>query len=96
MSEQNARDFKETCKELFHKGNTNRFNVHKNGKQLLSISVTLFIVLLVAFCPATLIAMLVGLFCGCKYSFSGPDIAENNDLNRMFDQLAEVGEQEKK
>lgn len=92
MSEQKKNDFKATCKDLFHKGNTNRFNVTKGGKPLFSLSVTLFIILLVCFCPAALIIMLIGLFCGCKYSFSGPNFKADNELNQMFDQLAQLGE----
>jgi len=98
MSEHNNNNnasFKDTVKDLFHKGNTNRFSVSRGGKQLLSISVTLFVILLVCFCPATLILLLIGLFCGCKYRFFGPNFAENNELNNMFDQLAEIGDNNK-
>ena len=94
MSEQNN-NFKETVKDLFNKGNRNRFTVMRKGESILSISVTIFILVLILFCPATLIAMLIGLFCGCKYRFFGPNFAENNELNNMFDQLAEIGDNNK-
>lgn len=91
MSEQNN-NFKETVKDLFNKGNRNRFTVMRKGESILSISVTIFILVLILFCPATLIAMLIGLFCGCKYKFGGADIPEENQLNRMFDQLSSLYE----
>lgn len=91
MSEQNN-NFKETVKDLFNKGNRNRFTVMRKGESILSISVTIFILVLILFCPATLIAMLIGLFCGCKYHFSGPDMPEDNQLNHMFGQLAQLYE----
>ena len=92
MSEQNNNNFKQTVKDLLHKGNTNRFSVIRKGESILSVSVTLFIIVLVCFCPATLIIMLIGLFCGCNYRFTGPDMPEDNQLNHMFDQLAHLYE----
>ena len=47
MSEQNNNNFKQTVKDLLHKGNTNRFSVIRKGESILSVSVTLFIIVLI-------------------------------------------------
>lgn len=90
MSEQNKNSaFWTKTNELLEKGNRNRFTVIRKEKKVFSISITLFLVLLVLFCPATLIAMLVGLFAGCRYHFGGEDIPADNQLNQLFSKLSE-------
>ncbi len=92
MSQQTNHDFRQTIRELLVKGRRNHFSaLHKEDVKI-SLNVTLFLFLLIAFCPAALVILLIGLFCGCKYRFSGPDFPEDNALNRMFNQLARLYE----
>lgn len=92
MSEQN-KSFGQTLSDLFAKGNRNRFSIYRKGENKFSVTITAFIILLLILFPAGLILMLLGLFFGCKYRFSGPDFPENNQLNHMFDQLSEISNQ---
>lgn len=87
MTEQ-KKTFGETLSALIKKGNRNRFTVYHHEQKIFSIRITLFILLLIFFCPAALILMLIGLFCNCKFHFSGPDFPENNQLNTFFEKLS--------
>lgn len=89
MSNQtNSNSFWNNAKRIIRKGNRNHFTVFNKDKSIFSISITLFILLLLLFCPAALVVLLIGLFCGCRYHFSGPDFPEDNQLNRFFDKLS--------
>ena len=88
MSNPNSSTFWDNARIIIRKGNRNRFTVFNKEKSIFSISITLFILLLLLFCPAALVLLLIGLFCGCRYHFSGPDLPENNQLNRFFDKLS--------
>ncbi len=93
MTEQkNNGTFWKTVQELIEKGNRNNFSIYRKGKKAFSISITAFLLLLILFCPAVLVAMVVGLFLGCRYHFSGPDFPENNQLNQFFTKLTEGAE----
>ena len=62
------------CKKILEKGNKNSFQVIKDGKIEMVIPVTL-LVILVAFCFwITVPVMVLGLFLGFRYAFSGPDL----------------------
>lgn len=88
MSNQTNNSFWDNTRKIIRKGNRNRFTVFSKEKSIFSISITLFILLLLLFCPAALVLLLIGLFCGCRYHFSGPDFPEDNQLNRFFDKLS--------
>lgn len=88
MSNQKSSTFWDNARIILRKGNRNRFTVFKKENSLFSISITLFILLLLLFCPAALVMLLIGLFCGCRYHFGGPDFPENNQLNRFFEKLS--------
>lgn len=88
MSNSNSSTFWDNARIIIRKGNRNRFTVFNKEKSIFSISITLFILLLLLFCPAALVLLLIGLFCGCRYHFGGPDLPENNQLNRFFEKLS--------
>ncbi len=63
--------------KIIGKGNENYFEVRKENKKPIKISLTISILLLIiAFCPVSIL-LIIGLFLGYKYSITGPYI--NND-----------------
>ena len=88
MSNQKKNEFRDNVRMILGKGNRNHFTVFHNEKSIFSVSINVFILLLLILCPAALVLMLIGLFCGCRYHFSGPDLPENNQLNIFFDKLS--------
>lgn len=67
------------------KGNENNFEITKEGKKPIKISLTIAVLLLIiAFWPVVVL-LIVGLFSGYKYSITGSDIKTdkvNNILNK--------------
>ena len=79
------------CVRIIKKGCDSSFDVHKDERSILSIPVIVLIVLMiVAFWPMTLL-LLIGMFCGFKYSFRG-DIAKDINLNDACDKASETCE----
>lgn len=84
------------CGNLIRKGNENFFNIAKNGKIIVTMPVTIFVMLLVlAFW--LIVPLAAGLFFGFKYSFSG-NVAEKIelDINGAMDKASEMAENLKK
>lgn len=79
--------------ELIGKGNRNNFNVEKNGERVFSIPVTVFVLLLIIFpiLPFTLMLLVVGLFFGFGYNFSGPDLGRD-DVNDVMGKASKVAD----
>lgn len=79
------------CKKIIKKGCENSFEVHREQKHILSLPVIVFVLLLIcAFWPVVLL-LIIGLFCGFKYSFSG-EMDKNINLNDACDKASEVCE----
>lgn len=70
-------------KEVFDKGNKNCLVMHKNNEKRIELPVTAFIVLLI-FCFWVIIPlMIVALFFGCRFSFSGTDLGKDGVNSAM-------------
>lgn len=87
--------FFEWCCSVIKRGNENHFHVTQNGSNVMTISVTVFVILLVCFSHIVLPAMVIGLFFGLRYSFSGREI-ENVTINKAMDKASETAEKIKK
>ncbi len=74
---------------LVKKGNENNFEVWRDGRCAINFPVTLLAVFLIFFFGITVPLMLVGLFFGCTYRFTGPDL-EKTGINRVMDSAAET------
>lgn len=81
--------------KIIDKGNRNQFEVVKNGEKVMTLPVTILAILLVFTFWVTLPLMIVGLFFGFRYRFSGPDLGRE-DINRAMDSVAGVAENIKK
>jgi len=70
-------------KEIFDKGNKNCLVMHNNDEKRIELPVTAFIVLLI-FCFWVIIPlMIVALFFGCRFSFSGTDLGKDSVNSAM-------------
>ena len=69
-------------------GNRNRFAVHRGDEQLLAMPVTALVLLMLCAFWVCLPLLVIGLFAGCRYSFSGKDLGRegiNSALNKAAD-----------
>jgi len=76
---------------LFHKGNRNYLCMEKNGRRHFELPVTLAVLLLIALFWFCIVMLVVALLCGCRFSFSGPDLG-NEKVNNVMDKASEVAD----
>ncbi|MDD2483910.1 MAG: ubiquitin [Eubacteriales bacterium] len=81
--------------QLLHKGNSNSFEVLKNGEVKASLAITVVVVLLICFFWVTVPLLVIGLFFGFRYRFRGPDLGKEV-MNNAMDSAAEAAENIKK
>jgi len=77
---------------MFHKGNTNHLNIIQNGEQKLRMPITVFVLLLLILplTPFIIGLMILGLFFGFRYRFTGADLGKNGGINKVMDQAAKA------
>ena len=80
---------------IIRKGNTNHFEVVKDAKKVITMPATILGILLLFTFWVTVPIMLVGLFLGYRYKFTGPDLGKEN-VNRAMDSVADAAENFKK
>ena len=71
------------------KANANQFVVSKDGHDVISVPVTLLAVAVLFFFWVTIPLVVIGLFCGCRYRFQGPDLGIDS-INSIMDHAAET------
>lgn len=70
------------------KGNENNFEIRKEGKKPIKISLTISVLLLIiAFWPVAIL-LIIGLFTGYKYSITGPN-TNNEKVNDILDKASQ-------
>jgi hypothetical protein len=72
-------------------GCVNQFEVTRNGKRMVSVPVIVLVLLIIFAFWVTLPLLVVGLFCGCRYTFSGNDVKGIN-VNGVMDSAANAAE----
>ena len=70
-------------------GNRNRLVVRRGGATVLELPVTALVVLMLCAFWVCVPLLVVGLFAGCRYSFSGKELDREN-LNRALDKVADA------
>ena len=81
-----------TLAKLIRIGNENSLVVWRKGEELFSLPVTVCVVLLMCSVGTVLLfALAVGLFCGLRYSFRGPNLGKES-INSAMDRAAEAAE----
>ncbi len=83
------------CGKVLHVGNTNSFKVKKDGKNVMMIPVTVLVILLLFAFWITIPVLIIGLFFGYRYKFSGPEV-KKTPVNRAMNTAAEAAEDIKK
>ena len=81
--------------KLIRIGNENFLVVARKGKELFALPITVCAVLLMCSVGTVLFALAVGLFCGLRYSFRGPNLGKES-INSAMDRAAEAAETVKK
>ena len=81
----------ESFVRLVKMGNVNFFVVSRKEKEMFSLPVTMFVLLLIITHWYGLIALAVGLFCGLRYAFNGPNLGKQV-INDAMDRAAEAAE----
>ncbi|KEI98354.1 DUF4342 domain-containing protein [Clostridium botulinum] len=74
--------------KLIRKGNENYFEIKKENEKPMRISLTISILLLIFLSVPTIVLLIIGLFCGYKYSLSG-DHNNYDDVNNVFEKASE-------
>ena len=85
----------QTIRKLVRIGNANHFVVTRGEEDLLVLPVTAFAVLLICLFWAIAVVLVVGLFCGLRYNFRGPNLGKkaiNDAINRAADVAESVKE----
>ena len=78
-------------KSLIRRGNRNNLQIQRQEQTIASVPVTVFAAALLFAFWVTVPLLIVGLFCGCSYSFKGPDL-EKEDINKAWDKASDVAE----
>lgn len=81
--------------KVIAKGNKNYFEIKKEKEKPIRISLTISILLLVFFMPPTVLLLLIGLFCGYKYSIGGLNM-KCDGVNDVFEKVSESADTIKK
>ena len=76
---------------ILHVGNSNSFEVRKNDKKVMVFPVTVFVLLLLFAFWITIPLMVVGLFFGLRYVFTGPEVKVTS-VNKAMNTAAEAAE----
>ncbi len=83
------------CGRLIDKGNRNSLEVKKDGCKVISLPVTVLALLLLFMFWIVVPLIILGLFFGYRYRFTGPDLGREA-VNRAFDSAAKAAEDLKK
>ena len=77
--------------KFIRKGNENHFEIRKENEKPVKISLTISALLLIFLFIPSMILLIFGLFCGYKYSISGPNI-KYNGVNDVFEHASKTAD----
>ncbi len=81
--------------KFLKKGNENFFEVRKDKEKPIRISLTISLLLLIFLSLPCIVLLIVGLFCGYKYSISGPSM-NYEGVNTVFEEVSKSADNIKK
>lgn len=73
--------------KILKKGNNHFFEVRKENEKPIRISLTISVLLLIFLAVPSIVLLIVGLFCGYKYSISGPNV-NYDGVNNIFEEVS--------
>ena len=85
----------EHIRRLLACGNRNRFTVQRGEEQLLTMPVTALAILLLCAFWVCVPLLVIGLFAGCRYSFSGKELGRES-INNALDKAADAADSMKR
>ncbi len=85
------RRFWRWCGKVLHSGNSNQFEVWHKNEKIISVPVTVLVLLLLFAFWITAPLLVAGLFCSCRYAFSGSASRPLN-VNDVMDSAANAAE----
>ncbi|MCR5302908.1 MAG: DUF4342 domain-containing protein [Lachnospiraceae bacterium] len=85
--------FTDKVKALWHKSCENYFVVERNDEVIVNIPIWVFILILLCTWHVMVVAMIIALFVGCRYSFKGAD--EMKLANDVCEKATEAAEKVK-
>lgn len=86
------RKFGAFCAKLLRKGNENILEIYRHGEKRTSMPVTVLVLLLIFAFWVTIPLVIVGLFFGFRYRFSGPDLGKDV-VNDPMENAAKAAEE---
>lgn len=86
-----AGTFRDQIRKIIAIGNRNQFAIHHNGRQILSMPVTVLVILLLCLNVWGLVALAAGLFFGLRYSVIGSELGKP-EVNDVMDKAADAAE----
>ena len=81
--------------KVIRKGNENFFEVRKENEKPIRVSLTISVLLLVFLTIPSVVLLVLGLFCGYKYSIYGSSM-NYDGVNTIFDEVSKSAESVKK
>lgn len=78
--------------KMIQRGNQNSLHVTRSGEDFISVPVTLLVIFLLLAFWVVFPLLIIGLFCGFRYQFSGPDLGTDR-VNRTMDTVSEQAQQ---
>ena len=81
--------------KFIRKGNENFFEVREESEKPIRISLTISLLLLIFLSVPSIVLLIVGLFCGYKYSISGPSM-NYEGVNTVFEEVSKSADTIKK
>ncbi len=78
-------------KSLIARGNRNTLQIRRHDNVIGAVPVTIFVLAAVFAFWVIAVLLIIGLFCGCSYSFAGPDLGRDK-INRAWDKASKVAE----
>lgn len=80
---------------ILDKAIKNNLHVLKNGKELVCVPILILLIFLCVASPAVIILILGAFFCGCSFSFSGPDLGKDK-YNKVLEKIKIQSDDDKK
>ncbi|EGT3617404.1 DUF4342 domain-containing protein [Clostridium perfringens] len=81
--------------KIIRKGTKNFLEIRKDEQKPIRISLTISMLFLVFLSVPTIVLLIIGLFCGYKYSISGPNF-NYEGVNNIFEEVSKSAEHIKK
>lgn len=81
-------------RKVINCGNRNRLVIERKGENVLELPVTVVVLLLIVAFWVSVPLLVIGLFTGFRYSFSGPELGKDS-VNNAMDKAAQVAEKVK-